>query len=1093
MNKFRYILKSLWFYKKQHFAVLFATVVSTAVLTGALIIGDSVKYSLRELVNLRLGKVEYAMQLGDRYVRTDLAKEMAEDLNAVVSPVLKLSGLSINPESNIRVNDVQVYGIDNQFWNLTDTIAQNLKDDEVIVSHNLAERMKLLPGDQFLLRVEKGSLIPANAPFVSDQDQSLALRLKVKAIADKKLLGQFSLKSNQVAPFNVFLSRKYLAEEMELKTFSNLILIASKKGHLITKEDINSSLNRNWKIEDASLEIREIKETSRFELISKRVFIDRVISEQISQIPLNQETLLTYFVNGIKSDNAETPYSFVSSLSGNNKYQLKDNEIVINEWLAKDLNLSITDSIQLRYFVIGDLRHLQEKNRSFKVVRIVPNYVFNKSMMPNFPGLSGAGSCNEWEAGVPLDFSKIRKKDEDYWEKYKGSPKAIISKKNATNLWSNKYGDCTAIRFDNSASNLVDLKHKLLKVIRPEMLNIQFQSVRDEGKKAANNMVDFGSLFLSLSFFILVAAVLLIVLIYSLNIDNRNKETGILLSLGLKPKAILEIRVYESFVSIFFGGVLGILGGIIYNKLLLSALNSVWKDVVRTNMLSVNLQAYSLLLGFVLGIVIAMICIFIVSRKKLRQSALSLIRNVNQEKVSTPRCSVYLLLALFLFLVSLLLVLYVFLSSLEQNAELLLSAGGIFLMAESAFVYYYFNALAGKKSSVTFNLWQLASKNAVRNTKRSLAIVILLALGTFSVLITGANRKTFFNVANVNSSGTGGYDYWIDSSLPVLTDLNSKEGQVKAGFFDGDLNDSVEFVQFKTLEGDDASCLNLNQVSKPRILGFKTSYFEQRKAFSFVKLHDSVDKKNPWHTLNQSIGEEVIPAFADQTVIVWGLKKSVGDTLVYQNEFGKDIKLLLLGGLANSIFQGNILIAEHQFQKHFPSVSGSKVILADCNVSDTLFMNKLEDNFQDLGFRGVKTSDRLAAFYSVENTYLSMFMFLGGLGIVIGTIGLGIVLLRNIWERKKELALLTAIGYTAKDIFKLLFYENFFLLICGLFCGIGAALLAVLPSLFSPAFAIPYLYVGLLLGAMLLSGVLWILIPIINFRKNNIIELLKNE
>ncbi|RKE04954.1 ABC transporter permease [Marinifilum flexuosum] len=1088
MNKTKYILKSLWYYRKQHLAVLLGTIVSTAVLTGALIVGDSVRNSLHELVNLRLGKVEYAMTTGDRFVRAELANEIANDLDAYVVPLIQTDGIAVQPESNTRINNIQVYGVDASFNNLSDTQLYNLKADEACLSANLAERMNVKQGDTFLLRLKKASVIPANAPFVSDEDQNVALRLKVKAICDDLQLGRFSLKSNQVAPYNIFLSRKYLAKELELESVANLILVASKGVKELDLQQLQESLSTNWKLEDASLKIQDVKGSSQIELISDRVFIDTPITDLVHEISGKKEYVLSYFVNNLGVNDKETPYSFITSVD---TCQIKENEIIINSWLADDLNAKLSDTLQIKYYRIGALRQLVEESRAFIIKDILPitDSHWDQSMMPSFPGLTDAGSCSEWEAGVPVDFSKIRPKDEDYWKKYKGTPKAYISSNTAINLWSNKYGTYTAVRFDTKD----DIRSKVQELVTPDVLNVGFEDVRNEGKRAASNMVDFGGLFLSLSFFIIAAAILLTVLIYSLNLDNRNEETGILLGIGFSKSKIIAIRIYESIITVILGGILGVLLGIIYNKLILSALNSVWQDVVRTNMLGVHLDRSTLTIGFASGVIIAIICIVFVTRKKVKQSVVELIKDVHQENLADKRSTYSICIALFSLLVSITIIAYAFSSSLEQNAELLLSAGGLFLVSFSAFVHYYLNRFSTKFSKQTPSIKDLSVKNAARNVKRSLAIVVLLALGTFSVLITGANRKTFQDSENSNQSGTGGYEYWIEATLPILNDLNTSEGQEKVGFWEGDLDESVSFVQFRALEGDDASCLNLNQVSKPRILGFNTADFEDRKSFSFAKLLPEVDKENPWSALNQNFGEDVIPAVADQTVILWGLKKAVGDTLVYQNEYGKDVKLLLVGGMANSIFQGNILISDSLFQKNFPSVSGSKIILAECPKKDSLFMINFEDNLQDFGVRGSKSSERMAAFYSVENTYLSMFMILGGLGVIIGTIGLGIVLLRNVWERKKELAVLRAIGYTESNIFKLLFSENLFLLVLGLLGGILSALIGVLPSLFTNAFQMPYLYVLLLILAITISGLAWIYIPLKVIRRQNIIESLQND
>jgi putative ABC transport system permease protein len=1097
MNIFKYIIKSLWYFRKQHFAVFLGTIVSTAVLTGALIIGDSVKYSLHDLVNLRLGKVEYAMPTGDRYVRAELAKEIQADLNMNAAALLHVKGIAVQPENQTRLNNIQVYGVDQEFWKFSSAQEIDLKDGEASVSSNLADKMSLKIGDEFLLRVEKGSLIPANAPFVSDEDQTMALRVKVKAIAGDQEMGRFSLKNNQVAPYNIFLSRDYLAREMELEGRANLLLVSPTSESVLSLPDVEGSLEKNWNVKDAGLEIRSIKGKDQLELISDRVFIDTPISDELEKIAIDQQSLLTYFVNRISCKDKETPYSFVSAINGDSRLSnLSDGEISINQWLADDIQAKAGDTISLDYFVIGTLRALEEQKQTFVVKEILPldSDLLDQSMMPSFPGLSNAGSCNEWEAGVPVDFSKIRPKDEDYWKRYKGTPKAFISQAKALELWSNKYGKYTAFRFNEKELNQKDLEKLMLSVMSPNLLNLSFVSVRSAGVSAANNMVDFGELFLSLSFFIIFAGVLLTILIYSLNLDSRSQENGILLGLGFNKSQILRIRIYESLVTVVFGGLIGVLGGILYNHLLLKALNSVWTDVVRTNMLNVHLRGTTLFTGFAIGLVVAMLCIWLVTRKKLKKTASELIQNTIDENSSAKRSRISILIAFLSMLGTAGMIAYAFASSLDQNAELLLSAGGLFMIGACAFVHFYLQKLSSTRSSKTPSLLQLAMKNSARNRKRSLASVALLALGTFSVLITGANRKTFFDTENANKSGTGGYEYWMETTMPVLFDLNTSQGQEKLGFWEGDLNSTTQFVPFRALEGDDASCLNLNQVQKPRILGFDPLLLDQKGAFSFAALVASVDSDHPWKALNQDLGTDVIPAYADQTVIVWGLKKALGDTLIYQNEFGKDIKVVLMGGLNNSIFQGNILISDNQFQKHFPSISGSKIVLIDSQKdSCDQLMQKFENNLQDLGVSGMKTSDRLAAFYSVENTYLSMFMFLGGLGVIIGTIGLGIVLMRNIMERKKELALLSAIGYQQNSLFKLLFYENLFLLVVGLLCGLGAALIGVLPSLFSPSFQMPVGYVLSLLFGILISGLIWIWIPARQIKKYNIVESLKNE
>ena len=81
------------------------------------------------------------------------------------------------------------------------------------------------------------------------------------------------------------------------------------------------------------------------------------------------------------------------------------------------------------------------------------------------------------------------------------------------------------------------------------------------------------------------------------------------------------------------------------------------------------------------------------------------------------------------------------------------------------------------------------------------------------------------------------------------------------------------------------------------------------------------------------------------------------------------------------------------------------------------------------------TVERLAEFHAVENTYLSTFQTLGGLGLLVGTVGLAAVLLRNVLERRRELALLGAVGYRRGHMFAIVLAENALLLGWGLAVG----------------------------------------------------------
>jgi ABC-type antimicrobial peptide transport system permease subunit len=245
--------------------------------------------------------------------------------------------------------------------------------------------------------------------------------------------------------------------------------------------------------------------------------------------------------------------------------------------------------------------------------------------------------------------------------------------------------------------------------------------------------------------------------------------------------------------------------------------------------------------------------------------------------------------------------------------------------------------------------------------------------------------------------------------------------------------------------------------------------------FSFVASTPDLDPENPWKSLGQELEGGLIPAIADQTVIQWGLGKKVGDTLFYQSETGDTLKIRLIGGTAPSVLQGNMIISDHHFLEFFPSSSGASVYLVDVLPgSDVDPDNDLSRAFRDNGWFMTRTAARLAEFESVQNTYLSIFTLLGILALILGTVGLGIMLIRDIIERAHEIGLFQAVGFGKGQIFRIFFMEYFILICLGILPGLLAAILATLPGLLSMDPVQAFANIGKLLGVLLANSVFWI-------------------
>jgi ABC-type lipoprotein release transport system permease subunit len=1103
MTRLNYILKSFFHYLKANMLVALGVAISTMVLTGSLIIGDSVRYSLEQSTFYRLGETTHLVAVKERYFRQEMASEM-ESVNAEIqaASILLLEGVAVADGGQQRANRVQVIGVDNKFSKIAnDTLFNHFERNEIAISRNLAERLQVEAGDNILVRIKKASLVPLNAPFVSDEQTSVSLRATIKKVLTRDELGRFSLKNSQSAPYNLFLSIEQLNDLMDFSGKANHILVSTD----LSNEEVTEAVDQSLTPVDASLVLKKIKKTGEVEISTDRVFMEPQVAQTLEQLP-GAQPLISYFVNEIeltrKSEASDRqnespsistnphqslsiPYSFVSSLEGG---QLADNEIILTQWAADDLDATPGDTIRLKYLEIGPLRKLIDKEAGFVLKEIVPmsGQWADSTRMPFIPGLSDAGHCRDWEAGVPIDLDAIRDKDEDYWDEWKGTPKAYVSLNKALEMWENRFGVYTAVRYPADVFDETEYTNAFSENIRPGDLGMAIEPIREQGLQAARNGTDFSGLFLGLSFFILAASVILTALLFRLNLETRSSEVGLLAALGFQQKKVRSFFLLEGFVIAFVGAVIGLVLSVIYTSGVFRILNTLWFEIVRTNVLLIKIYPATLVLGLIISIIVSLGAIFISLRRYQNRQTAELQKRTGQNLKKSVRLALDTLMY-----ISLISPVIIFLWQLFQsgnlNTTLFFLSGGL-LLAGLLLVFRKMLFRLEARKTQKIRMQSVARLNLTRNTGRSLTIVILFALGTFLVVSTGSYKLDLFANAQDKSSGTGGFLYFAETTMPVLYDLNDEERRAEEGIYE-----DFTAVQFRQLEGDDASCLNLNRISQPAILGVNPEDLNGR--FSFATYKKGLDKDNPWEALNRTLDDGSIPAIADQTVIQWGLGKKVGDELLYQNEKGDTLRLKLIAGTTPSVFQGYVIISNKHFLENYPSNSGSNIFLIDGDPDNQeQIAEELQTVYRDYGWRMESTARRLVEFYSVTNTYLSIFLALGALGMILGTVGLAVILARTIIERRREIGLMQAIGFHTRQLFRLLVNEYLILLVAGVLIGFATAVAATLPAFLSANSDASLSTVALVVALILVNGVIWIAgLSWVSLRKKKLVNELREE
>src|SRR5262249_44836581 len=131
-----------------------------------------------------------------------------------------------------------------------------------------------------------------------------------------------------------------------------------------------------------------------------------------------------------------------------------------------------------------------------------------------------------------------------------------------------------------------------------------FDPVRERALRASAGSTDFGGLFLGFSGFLIVAALLLVGLLFRLNLDRRASEIGLLEATGFRQSVVRRLLLAEGANLATVGGLLGTGLAVLYARLLLDLLRALWPAGVDLSFLRPHVEMTSLAIGF--GVILLM-------------------------------------------------------------------------------------------------------------------------------------------------------------------------------------------------------------------------------------------------------------------------------------------------------------------------------------------------------------------------------------------------------------------------------------------------------------------------------------------------------
>ncbi len=1027
MTSSAFILRGLRHYRSAYLGVLLGSALGAMVLLGALFAGDSVKSTLRQIAEQRTGRTTLVLAGGENFFRARLANDLPG-----TAPVLQLRS-QVDTPSGRSTGQVNLFGVTPEFWKFApgNTTPPALDKRSWAINRELARTLDLSPGDTLVIRLGKPGLASRDAPLSGEPEELITVRGTVAEIREDDAMGRFNLQATQLPAPAIFLPIEALAAAIERPDSANLLLFRET----LSTDEATARIRKSAQLADYGLSLMDIPLSAATEIRTDRIFIPTLIEEKLRALLPESRPVLTYLANTIAANGKETPYSMVTGIDPAAVPFIPDDlapdQIVLNSWESEDLTAKPGDTVTLKYYTLGSGNQLIEKSSVFRVHSIVPleGAAADKLWMPDFPGIAEADNSADWTSGLPLDLGRIREKDETYWDDHRGTPKAFISHDAARAMWSNRWGNATSLRLPAGET---DLERRILETLTPADAGLLIRDIAAESQSAASSPVDIASLFLSMSFFLILAAVALTAMLFRFNVEQRNHESGLLSALGVPAKKILRWRLMEGLVVVTLGGAIGAILAFAYTRGLLLFLESIWNRG-DDRMFRFHASTASIVGGVIGFIFLMMTTIWFVTRRQAKRSA-SLRLESGTEEINRHGKSDARWIAPAAGLIGIAAI----------AATKAIGAQGAFFLGGFSFLVAglaLFKLLNTQSKAGAFDIARLARLNIARRPARSLVVVGSLAAGLFLVVSVTAFQKHGGGDWQKRSSRSGGFAFWIETTSPVHRSsasdstadiLNLGDDRAKLG----------DILPFRIGAGDDASCFNLNSVTRPRLLATDTSALEQRGSFSIKSTAPGI--KPTWKSLREG---DTLRAFIDETTLMWVLKKKPGDRIDYTDEQGNTFPIEIAGTLTGSVFQGSFIVDEQRYLERFPSTGGYQLFLADTSHDLTETRAILQRALTDLGSTITTTSDRLAAFNSVENTYISIFNVLGGLGVILGAAGLGIVTARNLAERQNEFTQLHQIGIPRKIIRSLIVRETRQFILWAIGIGLFAAIISVLPAL----------------------------------------------
>jgi len=568
----RLFLRDLRYHWKGFASLTAAACLICAVLTGAFLIGDSVRGTLMDHVAANAAVARY---------RQRFPIPVSVPIQNAVG-VLHVKGFT---KDGIPVD---VYALPNSVISGRDACG----------SSALAKKLNLKDGEMISVRMQELSEIPAESAMGKPPELRQTPFVWRGEWSDPRAEADFD--DPQLPPYNLFVSREALTQALDLPE--------TAVNEVWSQEPIRLSDDVLWELSGLTLDEWD----GRPVLKCNSYFLPKAVSDAL---PMEATPILTLFVETLTNGATDLSYFFASAIK-NGPVPVERGRILISSGLEERFE----GPANLTFFTSDSFRKILRKTKTLERVGTVDDPNITDVLSPEIPGLTDSAECSGWEAAIPIDFDRIRDEDEAYWNEHRSKPKAYLNFDDAQEMFAP--GLCTAALFPSDWT-AERVRQETLETLRTMPEYNRAESLADTSADKVNRGVPFAPLFLGLSFFLIVSGLLVLAMLLKLHIQDREAELALLTD--YMPLKRVRRFLLAEFAAVLVPGMLaGLAIGTVLCRFQIFLLEHSWNGIVLMEHIRFHGKPLSYLISFAVSAACAWAVVMLSVRSNRNKPRLTL-------------------------------------------------------------------------------------------------------------------------------------------------------------------------------------------------------------------------------------------------------------------------------------------------------------------------------------------------------------------------------------------------------------------------------------------------------------------------------------